>query len=223
MIEPPLLHQRHEERTGDTFYHRLRVEGRDGALVGARRNRTEGPDDAERAAFGGGDGGAGAWLDHADHRNGGNLPEMIERVCRAGVARDDDHLDATFEQELEDLARVAPDGVRGLRSVVDPRGVAEVDDGFPRQPLEKGARHRQSAKAGVEDAEGGVVHQRPIGMEMPAPRGKAWKWRSLGKSCRWADTKASAPANRWLKIQSTVQSCTSWRLACTLGEPVREK
>src|SRR5438093_1620572 len=90
----------------------------------------------------------------------------------------------------------------GLR--VDTRIRPERGDG----PLVGPAPDR-AADAGVEHAERRRVHGRGTGTLNPTPWGTARTFSSGGKSIRCAETKASAPEKRWLKIHSTSQSCTS--------------
>src|SRR5436309_1953133 len=75
--------------------------------------------------------------------------------------------------------------------------------------LDQRARHGEAADAGVEHAERRRVHGRGTGTLNPTPWGTARTFSSGGKSIRCAETKASAPEKRWLKIHSTSQSCTS--------------
>src|SRR5205807_10319089 len=133
--------------------------------------------------------------------------------------RDDQGLHAALQQVGEDLPGVAAHGVRGFRAVRDARGVTEIDDRFPREALEQGARHSELSDAGVEHAERRGVHGLGHRDTDADAVGSARTSSSRGKSWRCAETKASAPANRWLKIHSTSQSCTSWRLAPRLVEP----
>src|SRR5439155_3953739 len=104
----------------------------------------------------------------------------------------------------------------------------EIDDRFVRHVLEHGAGDGEAADAGVEDAERCRVHRdrgrltptpspppRP-----PAPSGNARIFRSLGKSRRCAETNASAPGKKCLKIHKTSQSCTSCRFAPSGGQLV---
>src|SRR6266571_1779588 len=149
--------------------------------------------------------------------------EVLERLRADGVAGHDQGFHAAPEQVREDLARVAPHRVRRLGAVGDARRVAEVDHGFVRQALEQRARHREAPDPRVEHAERSAVHGRGTGTLSPTPPGNARTLRSLGKSWRCADTNASAPENRWLKIHRTSQSCTSCRLAPTLTDPASRR
>jgi hypothetical protein len=51
-----------------------------------------------------------------------------------------------FQQELGDLGGVMGDGLHRLDAVGHPGGVAEVMDGFERQPLHEGAHHGQGRR-----------------------------------------------------------------------------
>src|SRR5207245_10499307 len=113
------------------------------------------------------------------------------------------------QEEGEGGGPAAGHRVGRRRGVGDSRRVTETDRRCARQAVEQRACHGEAAGAGVEDAERGRVHGRGTGTLNPTPWGTTRTFSSGGKSIRCAETKASAPEKRWLKIHSTSQSCTS--------------
>src|SRR5687768_871999 len=118
----------------------------------------------------------------------------------ARVAGDHDGLHALRQEPLEDLEAVAANGLGRFRPVGNPGGVAEIDRGLVREPLEDGAGDGEAADPGIEDADRRGVHRKRTGTEAVAakPPGAARSWSSPGKSQRCADTYASSADATWL-------------------------
>ncbi len=194
MIHPALRDERDEQRAWLAHDLGGGHEPVQLALVRARGDRAGGAEHADPAGAGGAYRGAGARLDHAQHRDAEPLPEHVDGVGRGRVARDDDHLGAAREEEGGGLGRVAADRRRRLGAVGHARRVAEVDDRFVRQAVHQLPHDRQSANPGVEhtDRTGRVTHsRRPAATLIPIemlPSSRRPTSSSPGKSVRWAAT-----------------------------------
>ena len=69
-----------------------------------------------------------------------------------GVAADGDELDALGRHETEDVPRIGQDFLRRPRPVRIALGIADIDDIFMRQQHPQLGDDRQSADAGIKDA-----------------------------------------------------------------------
>src|SRR4030088_267047 len=82
-------------------------------------------------------------------------------MCRGGIARNDECLDAFTAQVRCDFAAVAKDCVGGLRPVREAGCVAEVDDALVGKLAHDFTNDRETSHSGIEDADRRVVaHQR---------------------------------------------------------------
>src|ERR1700693_1843419 len=95
---------------------------------------------------------------------------MIERGSRGAVARDHDHPHVVLEQQVDDLERILQDLVRGLGSIREPSGVAEVDDIGGGNEIEERSHDREAAEPAVEYADRPVVvHHEKLSGRSGAP------------------------------------------------------
>ena len=158
MLEPPFLDERHEQRAGLAVDACIGAQRLDRALVRAARNGPGGADHTDRPRLGRCHCGARTRFDHADDGYSRALLQVAERVRGARIARDDHGFHAAIQQIREDLAAIAPHGIRRFRPVRHARGVAEIDHRLVREPLEQRARDGQAADPRVEHPERGFIH-----------------------------------------------------------------
>ena len=130
----------------------------EGVLVGVAADGAAGGDDADALAGGFGEGGCHAGFDDADEGDVVILLQSGEGVGGGGVAGDDDGFDAFGDEEADVFVGELSNRLGALRSVGDPGGVAEVDDGLVRQKALDGFDDGEAADAGVKDAERLGVH-----------------------------------------------------------------
>src|SRR5213080_2556878 len=117
-------------------------------------------------------------------------------MCGRRVARDDERFYALLGEERRDLAAVAPNGFRALRSVGNASGVAEVRDALVRQLSHELVRDSETTDTRVEDANRRAGHHQASFAPTLAPPGVARIWSCVGMSQRFAATNASAPEKR---------------------------
>ena len=146
-----------ESRAGRARELETGIELRRRPLIGTRRDGPHRSDHTDPTDTGRALRGAHAGLDDAHDRHVETLPQMIERDGGRAVARDHDHSDVVFEQQIDDLERVLQDLVGGFRAVRKPPGVAEIDDVGAGNEVEQCPDHREAAESAVEDADRPVV------------------------------------------------------------------
>ena len=110
-----------------------------------------GADHADPAGPGGRDGAPGGGQDHLDDRHRVALAGVAEHRRAAGVAGDDQRLDALGDEMVQALQRELADAGDRLLAVRGAGGVAEIDDVLVRQLVDDRSGDRQPAEPGVED------------------------------------------------------------------------
>ena len=113
-----------------------------------------GADHPDPAGSGGRHRAPGRRQDHFDHRDRVPFPGVTEHRRAAGVAGDDQRLDALSDEMIKAFQRVFADVGDRLLAVGGTRGVAEIDDVLVRQLVDHGSGDGQPAETGVEDADG---------------------------------------------------------------------
>ena len=156
-VAPALLRQRDEQRAGPRDHRRLRQATVNRRLVCAATHRALGRDHRDAPGTRCCASRRCAGLHHAQHRHGRELgSQVVERHGGGGVARHHQALHAALAQQRRGLQRVAADRCGALRTVREPRRVAEVDEVLVRQRRRERAQHREPADAGIEHAHGRV-------------------------------------------------------------------
>ena len=91
-------------------------------------------------------------------RNGPRLSQQVDGEARRGVAGDHDGLGALRHEEVDDGRRALADDLDRLVAVRGMAGIGHVDQVLARQLAADFAQQRESADAGVEDADGFGAH-----------------------------------------------------------------
>jgi hypothetical protein len=145
---PPLLGQSDEEGASAGDHYPVLATTVDRALVGAATDRALAADHDDVAFLGGVTGGVRSGIDDADQGQGREVPaKLVQRDRRRGVAGDDEHLDAAFDEDPGRLPGVARDRPWALGPVRQPGGIPEVEEGLARKSTTKGAQHGEPADA----------------------------------------------------------------------------
>ena len=126
--------------------------------VGVRADGGRRGDDPDPADPGGQDGRPGTRPDHPQDRQAIAPPGVAQGDRGRGVAGDHDRLDVALHEPIERLAGERQDLLVGARPVGCPGVVAKVHRRLGGQPAEDLAEDRQTADAGVEDADRSGVH-----------------------------------------------------------------
>src|SRR5699024_6700866 len=122
-------------------------------LVSAGADGRGGADDADLPVPGGGHRAAHGRQDHFGDGHGVAFAGVAQERGRRGVAGDDEHLAAPFDEVVGDGFGVLAHLGDAQRAVGAVGGVADVNHRFVGQLVDDGARHGQPADAGVEDAD----------------------------------------------------------------------
>ena len=145
VVDPPLLGQRHEQRTGAGVDLQIGPQPAQRARVLAAADRSLGGDDADLAVAGGARRRLRTGLDDADDRNVVAPLQRVERHRGRRVAGHHQQLDALVDQELGVLERVAAHDVGRLGAVRD-SGRCRRDRSDPRSAAACAARARPSGR-----------------------------------------------------------------------------
>ena len=94
----------------------------------------------------------------ADHGDRQRAPESFGRPSGTGVGTYDDRLDPLGDKEPGDREATIADEPRGLVAPGRIRGISHVIDRLRGQGRANLAQHRQAPDAGVEDPDGGLIH-----------------------------------------------------------------
>ena len=129
-------------------------------LVGPGGHGADRPDDTEPAGRGSLGHGGHAGIDHADHRYGHGVGQVVEGGRGRRVAGHDQELDVeAIDQFAGDLQGEPADLVERPVPVGVPTGVAQVDEVLRRQEVDGGPGDGQPTEAGVEHPDWSVGHR----------------------------------------------------------------
>jgi len=145
--QPPLLHQRDEERAVPREHRHRWVDPLDGGLIGSAQDGGAGADDPDALVPRGAHRRLRPGPDDADDRHLEVLAQRRQRPGGGGVAGDHDALHAEAQEELDVLQRELHDGRLRFRAVGHAGSVAEVDDGLRGQIVDQRLDDGEAADA----------------------------------------------------------------------------
>ena len=154
-----------QQRAGPGNHVHAGIEPADGGGIGVAGDGGLGGDQpnplshAVAPLTGGIHGGLGPGLQHADDGNVKFGDELIEGQGRRRVASDDQHLGRAGLQEAQALPGKPMHRGGALGAVGQAGSVAKIEDRLVRQRGAQGLDDGETAQAGVEDGDGGVIWQ----------------------------------------------------------------